>query len=69
LVVSLGLLIDDSIVVLENIERYLRDGYTKKEAAIKATKQLILAVIGCTARLIIALLPLVFLLAGPGEFI
>jgi multidrug efflux pump subunit AcrB len=69
LVVSLGLLVDDSIVVVENIERYLRDGYSKKEAAIKATKQITLAVIGCTATLIISFLPLVFLPAGPGEFV
>jgi multidrug efflux pump subunit AcrB len=69
LVVSLGLLVDDSIVVVENIERYLRDGYSKKEAAIKATKQITLAVIGCTATLIISFLPLLFLPAGPGEFI
>lgn len=69
LVVSLGLLVDDSIVVVENIERWLRDGYSKKEAAIKATKQITFAVIGCTATLIIAFLPLVFLPAGPGEFV
>lgn len=69
LVVSLGLLVDDSIVVVENIERYLRNGYSKKEAAIKATKQITLAVIGCTATLIISFLPLLFLPAGPGEFI
>ncbi|TAE12540.1 MAG: efflux RND transporter permease subunit [Bacteroidetes bacterium] len=69
LVVSLGLLVDDSIVVVENIERWLREGYSKKEAAIKATQQITLAVIGCTATLVIAFLPLVFLPGGPGEFI
>lgn len=69
LVVSLGLLVDDSIVVVENIERWLRDGYSKREAALQATKQITLAVIGCTATLIISFLPLVFLPAGPGEFI
>jgi len=69
LVVSLGLLVDDSIVVVENIERWLRDGYSKKEASIKATKQITLAVIGCTATLVIAFLPLLFLPGGPGEFV
>jgi multidrug efflux pump subunit AcrB len=69
LVVSLGLLVDDSIVVVENIERWLREGYSKKEAAIKATKQITLAVIGCTATLVIAFLPLIFLPGGPGEFV
>jgi multidrug efflux pump subunit AcrB len=69
LVVALGLLVDDSIVVVENIERYLRDGYGRVEAAIKATEQISLAVLGCTAVLILAFLPLVFLPEGAGEFI
>ena len=69
LVVSLGLLVDDSIVVVENIERWLRDGFSRKEAAVKATEQITLAVIGCTATLAIAFLPLIFLPGGPGEFV
>ena len=69
LVVSLGLLVDDSIVVVENIERWLRDGFSRKEAAIKATKQITLPVLATTATLIIAFLPLVFLPGGPGEFV
>lgn len=69
LVVALGLLVDDSIVVVENIERWLRQGFSRKEAAIKATKQITLAVLGCTATLVIAFLPLIFLPGGPGEFI
>lgn len=68
-VVALGLLVDDSIVVVENIERWLREGHSKTFAAIEATKQITLAVIGCTATLIIAFLPLVFLPEGSGEFI
>jgi multidrug efflux pump subunit AcrB len=69
LVVALGLLVDDSIVVVENIERWLREGHNRKEAAINATKQIGLAVIGCTATLIIAFLPLLFMPGGPGTFI
>ena len=69
LVVSLGLLVDDSIVVVENIERYLRVGYNKKEAAMAATRQIGLAVLGCTATLIFAFLPLLFLPEGAGDFI
>ena len=68
-VVALGLLVDDSIVVVENIERYLRNGYTKREAAMAATKQIGLAVLGCTATLIFAFLPLLFLPEGAGDFI
>jgi multidrug efflux pump subunit AcrB len=69
LVVALGLLVDDSIVVVENIERWLREGHSKLSAVTEATKQIGLAVLGCTATLIIAFLPLVFLPEAPGEFI
>ncbi|MEQ8685593.1 MAG: efflux RND transporter permease subunit [Imperialibacter sp.] len=69
LIVALGILVDDSIVVVENIERYLREGYGKKEAAIEATKQIGLAVVGCTATLIFAFLPLLFLPEAAGDFI
>ena len=69
LVIALGLLVDDSIVVVENIARFLREGYPRKEAAILATKQIGLAVVGCTATLIFAFLPLTFLPEASGEFI
>ncbi|MFD2572555.1 efflux RND transporter permease subunit [Spirosoma soli] len=69
LIVALGILVDDSIVVVENIERYLREGYSKREAAIKATSQITLAVIGCTVTLVLAFLPLLFLPEGSGDFI
>lgn len=69
LVVALGLLVDDSIVVVENIERWLREGHSRREATIRATKQIGLAVVGCTATLIIAFMPLVFLPEGSGDFI
>jgi len=69
LVVALGLLVDDSIVVVENIERWIRDGYNKKETAIKATQQISISVIGCTVTLIIAFLPLVFLPESSGDFV
>jgi len=68
-VLALGLLVDDSIVVVENITRYARAGYGRVEAAIKATDQIYLAVLGCTATLVLAFLPLLFLPEGPGEFI
>jgi len=69
LVVALGLLVDDSIVVVENIERWLREGFSRKDATLMATKQIGLAVIGCTATLIVAFMPLVFLPEGAGDFI
>lgn len=68
LVVALGLLVDDSIVVVENIERWLREGHSRMDAILKGTKQIGIAVIGCTATLVIAFLPLAFLPDAAGEF-
>lgn len=68
-VVALGIIVDDSIVVVENIERWLREGYSRYEAAIKGTKQIGIAVVGCTAIVIIAFLPLLFLPETSGDFI
>lgn len=68
-VVALGLLVDDSIVVVENIERWLREGHTKLDAAIKGTQQIAMAVVGCTATLCIAFMPLMFMPEASGDFI
>jgi len=68
-VIALGLLVDDSIVVVENIARFLRQGMSRTEAAIQATRQIAVAVLGCTATLIVAFLPILFLPGNPGKFI
>jgi multidrug efflux pump subunit AcrB len=68
-VIALGLLVDDSIVVVENITRFLRQGHSRVEAAIQATKQIAIAVVGATATLIFAFVPLLFLPGGPGQYI
>lgn len=69
LVIALGLLVDDSIVVVENIARFLREGHSRRDAAVLGTKQIGLAVVGCTATLLFAFLPLTFLPEAAGEFI
>lgn len=69
MVISLGLLVDDSIVVVENIERYMRKGISAKEAAVSATNHILIAILGCTATLILAFLPLANLPEGSGDFI
>jgi multidrug efflux pump subunit AcrB len=69
LVISLGLLVDDSIVVVENIERYMRKGISAKEAAISATNHIMVAIFGCTASLLLVFLPLANLPEGSGDFI
>lgn len=68
-VVALGLVVDDSIVVVENIERWMREGYSRLESAIKGTEQIALAVVGCTVTLVIAFMPLMFMPEMAGDFI
>jgi multidrug efflux pump subunit AcrB len=68
-VIALGLLVDDSIVVVENITRFLREGRSRVDAAILASKQIGVAVLGCTATLIFAFVPLLFLPGSSGDFI
>ena len=69
LVVALGLLVDDSIVVVENIERWMLEGHGRLEATLKASGQIGMAVVGCTVILVIAFMPLVFLPEQSGDFI
>ena len=69
MVISLGLLVDDSIVVVENIERYMRKGIPVREAAVTATNHIFLAIVGCTATLILAFLPLANMPESSGDFI
>jgi multidrug efflux pump subunit AcrB len=68
-VVALGLLVDDSIVAVENISRHLRMGYDRVQAAIAGTRQIFVAVLGCTATLVFAFLPLLALPGNAGKFI
>lgn len=68
-VLALGLLVDDSVVVVENITRHLRQGKSPREAAIDATRQITVSVLGCTATLLFAFLPLLALPGTPGQFI
>ncbi len=68
-IISLGLLVDDSIVVTENIERHMRAGEHAVEAAISGAKEISVAVLGSTGVLIFAFLPLTFLPEGSGDFV
>lgn len=68
-VLVLGLLVDDAIVVVENIARWLRDGASASEGVIRGTGQIALAVVGCTACLMLSFVPLLALPEASGEFI
>jgi multidrug efflux pump subunit AcrB len=68
-VLALGLLVDDSIVVTENIARHLRQGMQPREAAIAGVQEINVAVIGCTATLLLAFVPIMALPEGAGAFV
>ncbi len=67
-ILSLGLLVDDSIVVIENIARHLRMGKERVQAAIDGAREIQLAVLGSTGVLIFAFFPLLFLPEGAGQY-
>jgi multidrug efflux pump subunit AcrB len=69
MVIALGLLVDDSIVVVENITRHRREGQGPAEAAVSGTRQIWVAVLGATATLLFAFVPLIFLPGNPGKYI
>ncbi|GJM31037.1 MAG: multidrug transporter AcrB [Saprospiraceae bacterium] len=69
LVVALGLLVDNSIAIIENIERYLAMGYSRKEAAIEGTQQLIAPITSATLTTILAFIPIVMMSDTTGAFI
>ncbi len=68
-VLALGLLVDDSIVVTENIARHLRQGLQPREAAIAGVQEINIAVIGCTATLLLAFVPIMALPEAAGAFV
>ncbi len=61
-ILAVGLLVDDSIVVIENIERHLKEkGLSPKEAAISGTKEIMLADFSGTFTTILVLIPIMFI--------
>ena len=66
LALSVGIVIDDAIVVLENIYRHIEEkGMKPFEAAIAGTKEIGLAVLATTLSLVVVFLPVAFM-AGIG---
>ncbi|MCZ8253338.1 MAG: efflux RND transporter permease subunit [Hylemonella sp.] len=64
----IGVLVDDAIVEVENIERHLRMGKTPYQAAMEAADEIGLAVIATTFTLIAVFLPTAFMSGVPGKF-
>ncbi|GAC1664187.1 MAG: multidrug efflux RND transporter permease subunit MuxB [Candidatus Acidiferrum sp.] len=61
LTISTGFVVDDAIVMIENISRYLEEGVPPLEAALKGAKQIGFTILSLTVSLIAVLIPLLFM--------
>jgi len=68
LTLSVGILIDDAIIVIENIYRHIEEGMAPKEAAAFATSEKGLAVMATTLAIIVIFLPVAFMKGIIGRF-
>jgi multidrug efflux pump len=59
--ISTGFVVDDAIVMIENISRYLEEGMAPVEAALKGADQIGFTIISLTISLIAVLIPLLFM--------
>ncbi len=69
LVVALGLLVDNSIVMIENINRYILMGKTRAEAAVMAAQEIGWPIISATVTTLLAFIPIAMMPETTGEFI
>jgi multidrug efflux pump len=68
LILALGMLVDNAIVVVENIYRYLEEGYDNFESAKKGTGEVAGPIIAGTATTLAAFFPMIFWPGTVGEF-
>ncbi|MGB5234639.1 MAG: multidrug efflux RND transporter permease subunit [Candidatus Macondimonas sp.] len=61
LTIAAGFVVDDAIVVIENISRYLEAGDSPLEAALKGSRQIAFTIISLTVSLVAVLIPLLFM--------
>jgi multidrug efflux pump len=61
LTIATGFVVDDAIVMIENIARYIEDGDLPLEAALKGSRQIGFTIISLTISLIAVLIPLLFM--------
>jgi multidrug efflux pump len=61
LTISSGFVVDDAIVVIENISRYIEEGDSPLQAALKGSEQIGFTIISLTVSLIAVLIPLLFM--------
>ena len=68
LVLAIGIVVDDAIVVVENVERYLRQGLSRRDATLKAMSEVSGALIAIALVLCAVFVPVAFLGGITGQF-
>ena len=68
LTLALGMLVDNAIVIVENIYRYMEQGVPRVDAAMRATSEVAYPVIGSTLTTLAAFFPMIFWPGIMGEF-
>ncbi|MGH9616851.1 MAG: efflux RND transporter permease subunit, partial [Acidobacteriaceae bacterium] len=61
LTISTGFVVDDAIVMIENISRFLEEGHTPMQAALQGSEQIGFTILSLTVSLIAVLIPLLFM--------
>src|SRR6202012_3134947 len=61
LTIASGFVVDDAIVMIENISRYIEEGESPMRAALKGSQQIGFTIVSLTVSLIAVLIPLLFM--------
>ncbi len=69
MVIAIGIVVDDSIVVAENVERYHKMGFSLKEAVLKGASEVFSAVVAASLSLLSVLLPVSFIGGFIGRYL
>ncbi|SMF16688.1 efflux RND transporter permease subunit [Pseudobacteriovorax antillogorgiicola] len=68
LALAIGVVVDDAIIMLENISRYMQMGYDRVQAAFKGSREITFAVIATSLALIAIFIPITFMDGIEGRF-
>ncbi len=68
LILAIGIVVDDAIVVVENVERNIKDGQSPREASLVTMDEVSSAIVGMTLVLIVVFIPSAFVPGITGQF-
>ncbi len=68
LAITVGVLVNNAILIVENVIRFIHDGHTPQEAAVLGTNDIALAIISSTATNLVVFIPLAFMGEIIGRF-